>query len=211
MPHIDPFEKHWERYEKWFDDNQYVYQSELKAIKKLLPTSGVGVEIGVGSGKFAAPLDIALGVEPSEKMRALAAQRGIEVVAGVAEKLPFPNNVFDYALMVTAICFVDDPQVSVAEVFRILKPKGAFVIGFVDKESPLGKLYQKNKEQNVFYKDAKFYSSKEIKTYMVNVGFENFTFCQTVFHLLNQVKSVEEVKDGYGEGSFVVIKGIKPR
>lgn len=210
MPNIDPFEKHWERYEKWFDDNQYVYQSELKAIKKLLPTSGVGIEIGVGSGKFAAPLGITFGVEPSEKMRLLAVQREIEVVAGVAEKLPFQNNTFDFALMVTAICFVDDPQASVAEAFRILKPKGAFIIGFVDEESPLGKLYQKNKEQNVFYKDAKFFSSKEIETYMSKVGFDKFTFCQTVFHSLDQVKAVEDVKDGYGEGSFVVIKGIKP-
>jgi len=210
MPNIDPFEKHWERYEKWFDDNQYVYQSELKAIKKLLPTSGVGIEIGVGSGKFAAPLGITFGVEPSEKMRLLAVQREIEVVAGVAEKLPFQNNTFDFALMVTAICFVDDPQASVAEAFRILKPKGAFIIGFVDEESPLGKLYQKNKEQNVFYKDAKFFPSKEIETYMSKVGFDKFTFCQTVFHSLDQVKAVEDVKDGYGEGSFVVIKGIKP-
>src|SRR6202011_4339241 len=63
--------------------------SELRAVRGLLPKDGVGMEIGVGSGRFAAPLGIRYGVDPSVKMRTLAQARGIEAVEGVAEKLPY--------------------------------------------------------------------------------------------------------------------------
>lgn len=36
--------------------------------------------------------------------------RDISGVQGIAEALPFRDAVFDYALVVTTICFVDDPK-----------------------------------------------------------------------------------------------------
>ncbi len=37
MAKIEPFEKHTERYENWFVKNRYAYQSEVRAIKEILP------------------------------------------------------------------------------------------------------------------------------------------------------------------------------
>jgi len=105
MARIEPFEKHPLRYEQWFDKHKFAYESELQAIRKLLPQGGNGLEIGVGSGRFAVPLGIKLGIEPSSKMMQIALRRGIEVIGGVAESLPFRNLQFDFALMVTTICF----------------------------------------------------------------------------------------------------------
>jgi hypothetical protein len=56
-----------------------------------LPKSGTGVEIGVGTGRFAEPLGIRVGVEPSKAMRQVAQKRGIEVIDGVAQVLPFDD------------------------------------------------------------------------------------------------------------------------
>jgi len=112
MARTEPFDAHSQEYEQWFDRNHLAYQSELEAVRAQLPETGEGFEIGVGSGLFAAPLGIRHGVEPSEAMRELARQRGIEVVPGVAENLPYNDGSFDYALMVTTICFVDDPAAS---------------------------------------------------------------------------------------------------
>jgi len=206
-----PFEEHTEQYEHWFEKNPYVYRSEVSAIKKFMPKSGEGIEIGVGTGRFASPLGIKYGVDPSSKMRAIAEQRDINVCNGIAENLPYSHLEFDFALTVTTICFLDDIDTAFREVHRILKQEGSFVIGFVDKESPVGQLYQKNKTDNVFYQDATFYSVDEVLFYLKNAGFNNFSFNQTIFKPLHLISEMEPVKQGYGEGSFVVIKSQKVR
>ena len=35
-------------YEEWFERNTFAYEAELQAVRLLLPTSGTGMEIGVG-------------------------------------------------------------------------------------------------------------------------------------------------------------------
>jgi len=209
MPKIEPFENHYEKYEEWFNKNEFAYQSELNAVKELLPEKGKGIEIGVGSGRFAAPLGIKFGIDPSEKMLEIAKRRGIDVKIGVAENLPYENGSFDYALMVTTICFVDDIEQSFREAYRILKKGGVIVIGFVDKDSKIGKEYQKIKDKSLFYGPATFFSVEEVESYLKEVGFKNFDYRQTIFNTLNKIKSVEPVKNGYGEGSFIVIRAEK--
>jgi len=207
---VEPFEKHMAKYEEWFEKNMFAYKSELQAVRLLLSKRGKGVEIGVGTGRFAAPLGIRVGVEPSKAMREVAQKRGIEVIDGVAEALPFEDCLFDFALMVTTICFVDDIEASFKEAFRVIKPAGFLINGFVDRNSSLGKFYQKHRAKNVFYKIATFYSVDEVIPYLKKAGFRNLTFAQTIFHNLDEIKEVEPVKEGYGEGSFVVVSGMKP-
>jgi len=210
MAKTEPFERHKVKYEEWFDKNMFAYKSEFQAVRLLLPNRGTGVEIGVGTGRFAVPLGIRVGVEPSKAMREMAQKRGIKVIDGVAEVLPFEDCLFDFALMVTTICFVDDIEASLKESFRIIKSSGFLINGFVDRNSSLGKTYQKHKEKNVFYKIARFYSVDEVISYLKKVGFRDLTFTQTIFHNLDEIKEVEPVKEGYGEGSFVVVRGMKP-
>ena len=203
------FDNYIEQYEKWFDDYYYVYQSELKAIRQLLPSEGKGLEIGVGSGIFAQPLGIKEGCDPSDTMRKKAIERGINAVYGIAENLPYPSDSFDFALMVTTICFVDDPDKSIAEVYRILKNKGKFIISFVDKDSPLGKQYLKNKNESIFYKDATFFSTLEIVDLLKKNKFKITNTVQTVFGKLDAVKQIQDPIESFGIGGFVVIKAEK--
>jgi len=153
----EPFDRYHERYDDWFNRHENLYESELKAVEELLPSKGKGIEIGVGSGRFAYPLSIGFGLDPSEEMLRLADERGIQVVRGIGEYIPFKNGSFDFALIVTTICFFDDPLKSLKEAMKILKPKGAVIIGFIDKESLVGQIYQKKKDENVFYSGANFF------------------------------------------------------
>ena len=205
MAKIKPFEQFTQRYEQWFENHYYTYISEVEAVKKLLP-SGKGIEIGVGSGRFSLPLGIKFGVEPSLKMAKISKQKGIYVIRAAAEYLPVKNRSFDFVLLVTTICFVDDLKKTFEETRRILKKGGNVVIGFIDKNSPLGRFYQKNKEKNPFYRYAQFYSTEEVVALLKNTGFGNFSFVQTVFYLPENIREVQPVMEGYGEGSFVVIK-----
>lgn len=202
---IEPFERYAEKYERWFERNRFVYLSELEAIRRHLPKTGCGLEIGVGSGRFAAPLGVKFGVEPSKSMARIAKQRGISVVMGVTEELPFISNYFDFALMVTTICFLNDIESAMKEIRRVLKPEGLIIIGFIDKNSPIGKLYQRHKEDSLFYRVATFYSVKEVITYLERLHFNDFRFTQTIFKNLIDIRDIEQVVDGYGDGSFVVI------
>lgn len=209
MEKIEAFEKYTQEYEEWFEKNKFVYLSELYAVKRQLPKTGYGLEIGVGTGRFAEPLGIKLGIEPSKKMGEIAKQRGIEVIRGVGEALPFDSAQFDFILMVTVICFLKDIELAFKEAYRVLKPNACLVVGFIDKNSPLGKLYESKKEKSVFYKSANFYSVEEVVSYLKKAGFKNFSFVQTIFHPLEEIKDIEPIKEGYGEGSFVVVKATK--
>jgi SAM-dependent methyltransferase len=209
MPGVNAFENNVDQYEQWFVDNPLAYVSELRAVRELLPTSGSCIEIGLGTGRFAAPLGITKGIEPSRSMAELARKKGIEVIPGVAEHLPFMDKKFELVLMVTTVCFLDDMEMAFREVHRVLKPSGSFVIGFVDRESLLGKEYQKKKDKSAFYQHATFYSTDDIVSHLRSAGFGKLAFRQTLFRPLSEMVEVEPVKEGHDKGSFVVVRGEK--
>jgi len=138
-----------------------------------------------------------------------AQTRGIDVVRGVAEALPVRNGSFDTALIVTTICFVDDIPQTLTEADRILTPSGSLVIGYIDKDSPVGRQYQEKKEQNPFYRDATFVSTDELVDALEAAGFTDFEFVQTIYHWLDEVDGTEPIEEGYGDGSFVGIKATR--
>jgi ubiquinone/menaquinone biosynthesis C-methylase UbiE len=206
MPKIQPFEKYSDRYDEWFEKNRFVYHFELEAIRQMIPSpEAKGLEVGVGSGKFAVPLGIKTGVEPSEKMAIKAEKQGIRVFRHVAEDLPFSNSEFDFVLMVTTICFVDDILKSFTEAFRVLRPRGCIIVGFVDKESELGKQYRDKRNTSVFYKEATFFSTQQVCKYLMDAGFGDFTFKQTLIPGETQ----DMIQNGFGKGAFVVAKAVK--
>jgi SAM-dependent methyltransferase len=209
MPKTKPFDKYYSDYERWFEENQYTYESELKAIEHFVPGSARGIEIGSGSGRFALPLGIKEGIEPSYSMRKLARNEGMQVSFGVAEQLPLEDETYDFALMVTTICFVDDAGQAMRELHRILKPGGRVIISLVDKNSPIGTIYQENRKKSRFYQEAVFFSAEEVETLLNQSGFENIEFVQTLFGKPDNVVAIQDFKPGYGEGSFVVAKGEK--
>ncbi len=211
MARTDPFERYVDRYEAWFERFPWVYRAEVRALRRLWPAGVRGVEIGVGTGRFAVPLGIDLGVEPAAAMADRARRRGIRVVAGVAESLPLASAAFDAALMVTTICFVDDVDRALAEAARILVPGGILLVGLVDRASPLGQAYEAHRQENVFYREATFYTVEEVVERMARAGFGDFAFVQTLFSPLEGVGPEEPIEAGYGRGGFVGIRGRKEK
>lgn len=207
MPGIEVFNEHYSDYDQWFSENSEAYKNEIEAVRDFIPLNSKGIEIGVGTGRFAEPLGVKTGVEPSINMAALAKNRGINVIKAVAESVPFKDNIFDFALFVTAICFFDNVDKAMNEAFRIIKPNGTIIAAIIDASSPIGKQYQVNKNESTFYKDATFYSTETITDFLTKAGFENFDYNQALF---NEKSSDGVFKKGYGEGSFVVIKATKP-
>jgi ubiquinone/menaquinone biosynthesis C-methylase UbiE len=206
---IDIFDKYAKEYDKWFDHYLSVYQSELQALEMLLPHGGRGIEIGVGTGRFSVPFGITVGVEPSGAMAEIARDRGITVYDTKAEKLPFDDNIFDFALMVTTVCFLEDPLQALREIRRILRPSGVITIGMLDKDSPLGRQYEANKNDSKFFRCAEFHSVNQILEWLKMSGYNDVHILQTIFCRLEEITSLEPTREGYGEGLFVVISARK--
>ena len=206
---IDIFDKCFEEYDKWFDTYLSVYQSELRAVEMLLPKVGKGIEIGVGTGRFSVPFGITIGVEPSRRMAKIARSRGITVYDSQAENLPFKENVFDFVLMVTTICFLEDPLKALREIRRILHSSGKIIIGMLDKDSPLGRQYEVSKNDSKFFKYAEFYSVRQVLEWLKTSGYSNVHVLQTIFRRPEEIIALEPVKEGYGEGLFAVISAQK--
>ena len=206
-----PFNEHVAEYEEWFEKYPYVFQSEVEAIRDLLPTGNniSGIEVALGTGRFSKELGIKEGIEPSPKMRALALKRGIEVMSAEAEHLPYKDMRFDFVLMAFCISYFEDLPAAFSEAKRVLKNGGALIVGFIDKDSIIGKFYEQRKPKSVFYKQANFYSANKIIAELKKSGFKSLQFSQTLFHGLDEIKELEPPKPGYGEGSFIMIKAIK--
>lgn len=75
-----------------------------------------------------------VGVEPSASMRK-AAQANvaasaipIEVIDGVGEQLPLPDDSVDSVLFAYVLCSVEDPDLVVAEALRVLRTGGTIAV-----------------------------------------------------------------------------------
>jgi SAM-dependent methyltransferase len=88
------------------------------------------VDIGAGPGNLLEELgrlrpDASLtGVDPSARMRAIAAARGIAEVDGRAEHLPFADDSVDLVLSTLSSHHWDDSAAAFAEIARVLRPGG---------------------------------------------------------------------------------------
>lgn len=203
------FHRQAQHYDVWFERNAHAYASEVKALRTFIPNLGAGLEVGVGTGRFAVPLGIRMGVEPARAMAVIARQRGITVYEARAEALPFSDASFDFVMIVTTLCFLDDPVQAIREAKRVLMPGGRIVIGMIDRETPFGKAYERRKQKSAFYRLAHFHSVMQVIAWLQTVGFTAIRTCQTLFAFLEEMTAVDPVKEGHGQGGFAVITGYK--
>jgi len=158
-------------YDRWFEDHAEVYSAQLQLLKRAVPSSGLGLEAGVGSGRFAAPLGICCGIDPSFPLAKMAKSRGVEVAIGVGEHLPYRSGSFDHAVMMTVICFLDDIAGFLREVFRVLVPSGIIVLGFIERDGEIFRHYRAEPEKGRFLRHARFYTPDEIILKLHEAGF----------------------------------------
>lgn len=211
MLKADVFSEHVEAYEAWYEKYPGIYNSEVAALREQLlklPANINGIEVGVGTGRFAQPLGIKEGIEPSKEMAEKAMKRGVEIMEGVAERLPYRDLHFDFVLFVT-ICHFNEIKAAFAQAYRVLKHGGAIIIGFIDKHGSIAKQYEEKRDESTFFRHATFYTVNRIEKLLKKAGFRKFDYNQTLFGTLEQIKKIQSPKQGFGEGSFVVVKAIK--
>ncbi len=197
------------RYDNWYERNPFTYRSELGVIKKV-PKEGTGLEIGVGTGRFASELNVPYGVDPAKKSLKIACKRGVKATLAVGEYLPFKDETFDFVLMIITLSFLHNPKKACLEANRVIKEGGKIIIGMVDKNSFLGKLYQGKKTEGYpFYGEATLFSPSKVIDSLKETGFKKFETYQTIFDFPNKIKNIQQPMKGYGKGGFVIIGAEK--
>ena len=106
-------------------------------VGRVVPADGVILDVASGTAGVALQLAArsrarVVGVDLTEEMlrqgrrRTAAAGMGerIKLVAGRAEQLPFPDAYFDALTFTYLLRYVRDPQATLAELARVLKPGG---------------------------------------------------------------------------------------
>lgn len=188
MP-IKVFEQYAERYDQWFVDHPDVYLGELKRVKIAIGTVPTPVlEIGVGSGRFAQPLSIEHGVEPSLPLGLMAKKRGIEIIQGIGESIPVKSRTFRTVVMITVLCFLEVPDETFREVHRVLMHDGTLVVAFIEKGGTIAQTYRTRPDKGTFLSHARFYTQEEVVSMIKRNGFVlksadcRMGFCILVFH-----------------------------
>ena len=158
-------------YDRWFDEHGEVYAAQAEMLRGAIPDRGSGLEIGVGSGRFAFPFGIRCGIDPSGGLIRIARQRDIESVRGEGEHLPYRAGAFDYVLMMTVICFLDDAGAVFREVNRVLRPGGMLIVGFIEAGGGISREYQHESTKGRFLCYAKFRTREEVTGFFNDSGF----------------------------------------
>ena len=198
------YDRNWREYEEWIKAHPHIHQSELIAFKKVVP-SGVGLEIGVGTGRLASALSVRFGLDPSWNMLKLAQKRKISVVQGCGENLPFKKESFHFVLIVYTIELTDDALRFLKEAVRTLKRRGVLILGIANRESSWGKFYEQEAARGFWC----WHSIEEILHYFKKVSVEFQQAFHTHFHAPPDIQGIEEPKKGFGEGGLVVFKGVR--
>ena len=211
----DVFDAFAERYDRWYDKpfGRSAFKLERLCIEPLCEDlMRPLLEIGVGTGRFAEALGVEYGIDPSSGVLKFAKKRGIEVLKGVGEELPFRDKTFGAVFLIVTLCFLKDPIKVLVESRRVLIDEGSLILGLILKSSPWASFYEdKGRKGNVFYKIAKFYSFREVEAMMEETSFKIVKAYSTIFQPPAEKPLCFDLpREGYYEAAgFVALKAKK--
>jgi ubiquinone/menaquinone biosynthesis C-methylase UbiE len=166
-----------EQYDRWFTTPMGArvrkYEAEL-ILDLLRPGHGETIlDAGCGTGVFTLDLlasgEHVIGLDISLPMlrRSREKARGepLQIVSGDMLHLPFPENVFDRVVSVTALEFIEDGQGAVRELFRVTKRGGSIVVATLNSLGPWAsqRTAEAQKKKTIFTK-AIFRSPDEVRS-----------------------------------------------
>ena len=201
------FHERAEEYDSWFD-NSLLFAIEKAAIQSLnISFSPPALEVGIGSGRFAEALQIALGIDPAMAPLLLAEKRGICTCQAIAEELPFATSSLGAIFLLFTLCFLESPTRFLQECARVLRHDAPMVVGFVPADSAWGQNLRRKKEHgHPFYQSARFYTIAQVQQLLTKHGFHICKSASTLYQTPEKLVEFEQAKIGLDEqAGFVVI------
>lgn len=143
-------------------------------IKEKVSSRGVVSDLGCGTGKlinqFASKkCTKIIGIDSSPQMldqarQKLAKTSKTDLRLGELEHLPIKNREIDTAVMNMVLHHISQPELPLAEVYRVLKKKGLFILTDFEK-------HDNKKISRLMGGPWSGFKKKEVKTWLNNAGF----------------------------------------
>jgi len=171
-------------YDNWFKTpfSSYVRQQQFKRFQKFTKGCQKYLEIGSGTGEFISKVECSykIGIDISEKMIDIGRGRSPDTQFYVcpSHQLPFEDNSFDCVCMMNVFQYLESPEETLKELYRVTMPKGEILFTVFSKMSlslnplryilrrktgeklPLVNFYNQSQIKKMLYgKDFKIYGS----------------------------------------------------
>lgn len=140
---------------------------------------------------------ICSGIEINEDMVRVGREQGFEIFSGTLENLEVDNqeNKYDIITMYHVLEHVEEPDIVMEHVFRMLRP-GGFVIGQLPvKDSWEHKIFEDKWAGYHYPRHLQIFSRNGLKALFENAGFTKILFkstphCQTAISIQNKLMSM---------------------
>jgi len=164
-------------YDAWYHTPRgaWIAETEFALLMSLLRpvTDATLLDVGCGTGyfsrRFAAEGLRVTGIDPDRSAVDFARQRDageVSYLGGSANALPFPDQVFDYAVAITSLCYITDPAGALQELWRV--SRRAIVLGLLNRQS----LLYRNKHGRGGYTGARWDTASDVRRWVTELGCE---------------------------------------
>jgi len=172
-------------YDAWYDTprGRWVGETEFRLLRRLLARQPgeTLLDVGCGTGWFTrrfAQLAAQEGEDPARHVTGLdldpdslafahAHGRGERYLEGDATALPFSDGAFDTVVSVTALCFIADWRLALAELARVARRR--VVLGLLNRHSLLWR--RKGRDGGVGgYAGAHWHTAEEVRGALGHIG-----------------------------------------
>jgi len=179
-----------DEYERWYHTprGRWIGDTEFQTIVALLRAEpgATLLDVGCGTGYFtrrlAAECRLAVtGLDPNADWLAYARARGggsERYCLGRAERLPFADRSFDYAVSITALCFVDDVRAAIREMARVTRRR--LVVGMLNRRSLLYGEKGRHGGSGA-YRGARWHTAEELRAQLEGLPLGDATVRSAIF------------------------------
>ncbi|MGE4307383.1 MAG: class I SAM-dependent methyltransferase [Novosphingobium sp.] len=151
------------------------------------------LDVGCGDGALMASISYkganVTGVDPDDAMLAAARQRAeasglsFHLLSGSAEALPFADCSFDRIVGVTVLCFIEKPDIAIAEMARVLRPGGEIILGELGKTNIWAAVRRiKGWLGSPVWRAARFRNAAELRRLLTRRGLRTCTVRGAIFY-----------------------------
>ncbi len=152
------------------EDTYWWFKGKRAYIKQVLPKTQNNniLDIGCGTGgltQFLTSWGTVTGLEQNDRARYYATKRGIHVVKGSANKLPFNSKSFDIVTLIDVLYHKGiNEHNTLKEIYRVLKPRGTLLL----MDCALPQLWSRH---DTVMDARKRYLKHELEKQIVQAGF----------------------------------------